>query len=248
MDHEAPKNEIDKARSIAVYDGSEDFVYLSKKTEKLVSAVYLITGLFPENDPIRQSLRSESTKLMSLIIDYRNASKSIANDAFVSALKDIILKISSYLEICLNTNLISKMNFEIVNFEFIKILNDITTKNDELKAKNGMISSAFFNIELSEASKLSSQYKDDLQSNSKYTEKPVESSVQNSINHEVKRSSRQNTILGLIKRKKEVTIKDVSEVIKNCSEKTIQRELILLISSGVLKRVGERRWSKYSLV
>jgi predicted HTH transcriptional regulator len=62
-----------------------------------------------------------------------------------------------------------------------------------------------------------------------------------------KRTNRQNIILQLLKKKPDVTIKDITQYIKDCSEKTIQRELIALISVGVLKRTGERRWSKYSL-
>ena len=62
-----------------------------------------------------------------------------------------------------------------------------------------------------------------------------------------KRSNRQNIILGLLRKKKELTIKDIALVIKDCSEKTIQRELISFIEAGVIKKTGERRWSKYSL-
>jgi hypothetical protein len=59
--------------------------------------------------------------------------------------------------------------------------------------------------------------------------------------------NRRNTILKIIKDKKEVTIKDISALIADVSEKTIQRELITLVSEGVLKKVGEKRWSKYML-
>ena len=68
------------------------------------------------------------------------------------------------------------------------------------------------------------------------------------IGDNVKKTNRQNIILGLIKKKKELTIKDIALVIKDCSEKTIQRELNSFIASGILKRAGVRRWSKYSLV
>jgi hypothetical protein len=44
-----------------------------------------------------------------------------------------------------------------------------------------------------------------------------------------------------------LTIKDFAQKIKGCSEKTIQRELIVMLTSGVLKKEGERRWSKYFL-
>ena len=45
----------------------------------------------------------------------------------------------------------------------------------------------------------------------------------------------------------EATIKDISDVITDCSEKTIQRELNAMIEDNIVKRHGERRWSKYSL-
>ncbi len=59
------------------------------------------------------------------------------------------------------------------------------------------------------------------------------------------RRVRITTILGA---KGEATIKDISEIITDVSEKTIQRELNAMIDENVVKREGERRWSKYSLI
>jgi hypothetical protein len=42
-------------------------------------------------------------------------------------------------------------------------------------------------------------------------------------------------------------IKDVSPLIEGCSEKTIQRELMSMVHNGTLKKIGEKRWSRYSL-
>ncbi|TAL49445.1 hypothetical protein EPN83_00865 [Patescibacteria group bacterium] len=63
----------------------------------------------------------------------------------------------------------------------------------------------------------------------------------------IKRNARRSAIVSLLKRKKEVTVKDVSELVKNCSEKTLQRELLSLVSEGIIKKRGERRWTRYSL-
>jgi len=60
--------------------------------------------------------------------------------------------------------------------------------------------------------------------------------------------SRQGQIRDIIAVKKTVSIKDLSEEIKDCSEKTIQRELNDMINKGIIKREGERRWSRYSLI
>lgn len=60
--------------------------------------------------------------------------------------------------------------------------------------------------------------------------------------------SRKERILSVLKERGEATIKDMSEVVTDCSEKTIQRELIDMIKDGIIVREGERRWSKYKLV
>ena len=61
------------------------------------------------------------------------------------------------------------------------------------------------------------------------------------------KNKRRDTILQILKDKKELTIKDISLKITDCSEKTIQRELVSMLHFGILKKRGERRWSKYSL-
>lgn len=60
----------------------------------------------------------------------------------------------------------------------------------------------------------------------------------------VDRAARIKTVL---EAKPAATIKDISEVITDVSEKTIQRELNSLIEKGQVVREGERRWSKYSI-
>ncbi len=62
-----------------------------------------------------------------------------------------------------------------------------------------------------------------------------------------KKHDRKERIIAILKAKKDVTVKDVAQVIVGCSEKTIQRELIALVKGNILKREGNKRWSKYSL-
>ncbi|MES2471196.1 MAG: hypothetical protein V4526_03115 [Patescibacteria group bacterium] len=62
-----------------------------------------------------------------------------------------------------------------------------------------------------------------------------------------RKDSRKKAIVDLLSKKSNLTVKDFLSVITDCSEKTIQRELIDMVESGVLKKEGERRWSRYSL-
>ena len=60
-------------------------------------------------------------------------------------------------------------------------------------------------------------------------------------------ADRRTRIVTILEAKGESTIKDISEIITDVSEKTIQRELNAMIEEGQVIRQGERRWSKYSL-
>ena len=53
---------------------------------------------------------------------------------------------------------------------------------------------------------------------------------------------RRERIKTILEAKGEATIKDISEIITDCSEKTIQRELNAMIEDNIVKRQGERRW------
>jgi hypothetical protein len=61
------------------------------------------------------------------------------------------------------------------------------------------------------------------------------------------KGSRRDRVIQVLRDKGSATIKDIIEVVTDCSEKTIQRELISLIKNNIVSREGERRWSKYSL-
>ena len=58
-------------------------------------------------------------------------------------------------------------------------------------------------------------------------------------------AKRTSLILEFVRKHKNVSIKDIAKVIKGFSEKTIQRELTLLIQMDLVEKRGERRWSVY---
>lgn len=219
----------------ALSDSDSDFMFVFKKTEKLASAVYLITNLFSDNEPMKWTLRKKVSELLSFIANYKDIRQSeFAN--FTHTVKTKVLELVSLLEVSALAGLVSQMNFNILKQEFSNLIEQLNNCVHKSDFSNDLIPKTFF-----ESNKMP------------YVISPA--SVMNSIKdtNTVKDSSvfkstnRQNIILGLLKKKKELTIKDIVVIIKDVSEKTIQRELISLISAGILSKTGERRWSKYSL-
>ncbi len=60
--------------------------------------------------------------------------------------------------------------------------------------------------------------------------------------------SRQDTILNFINERKSAVIKDIVGLLPDVSEKTIQRELNVLIDTGRITKRGSKRWSIYMAV
>lgn len=63
----------------------------------------------------------------------------------------------------------------------------------------------------------------------------------------INKDARRAEIITFLKGKSWTSIKDISDAISECSTKTIQRELADLVQQGILKKKGDRRWSRYAL-
>lgn len=239
---------------ISFFEQDSGFVFVYKKTEKLASAVYMVTGLFSDNEPMKWTLRKKSSDLMSFTLSYKGLSITRYED-FVHNMKTRVLEIVSLLEISNKGGLVSDMNFAILKTEFMHLLDVLSSSNFYSKElSQDSFSKDFFDVQNTGNSVQEKQVDKhapaflNTVSVQKISHTDVKDKNASAVKDEFKRTNRQNIILGLLKKKKELTIKDIAEVIKDCSEKTIQRELISFMSAGVIKRTGERRWSKYSLV
>src|SRR5574343_345284 len=75
--------------------------------------------------------------------------------------------------------------------------------------------------------------------------------AKNYISNNEKRKNRKDLILDFITERRlqgkteGVMVKDILMKIKDVSEKTLQRELSALVAKGVLKKIGDKRWSRY---
>lgn len=193
------------------------------KGQKLASAIYFVTSFFDDKEPLKWRLRNLGLDLATLGIRDKN-----------SISKEII----TLLIVAKNTNLISDVNYGIFSTELSKF-------NESLESP---LNKMFFE-ELKSAERTLSPVESPLPIKDKTVEsKREERPVLRSFGVvSVKKNNRQSVIIGLLKRKKEIMIKDLSPLIQDCSEKTIQRELLGMVASGILRKAGEKRWSRYSL-
>jgi hypothetical protein len=246
-----------KWKSLGFFSAEEYLLYIFKKTEKITAALYLVSGLLKDDEPMKWELRDHGMELMSSsFIASSNVpgdKSSVIQSLFSSALETI-----SLLNVARISNLISEMNHALLVREIDNVVAMLRDRLAESAENAGyVLSENFFKT----PNLFSSGFRFDGKSgfvggreqeirNPKSETRNNDLKSSSNVGHsstQVKKSQRQEQIINVLKGQSNLTIKDFSKVIKDCSEKTIQRELIELVEKGIVKKEGERRWSRYSL-
>ncbi|MCX6713591.1 MAG: hypothetical protein NTV48_00595 [Candidatus Vogelbacteria bacterium] len=236
--------------------------FVSLKSEKFSQALYLITSYIPETEPLKAKIREASIDLISdspMLAPAPAWSVSWGGENEVSPLFKVSVlesvlnnlhKISLLLRLAMAGSLISEMNYQILQRELASFEKQLT---DHL-SQNGFAQNL---LVASHEDGLTKKIDHIGQENQKALMRPTpQSSAKKSYgqpnpnfkkNEEVKKASRRGEILNFLKDKDWTSIKDISESISGCSVKTIQRELLDLVHKGILKKKGDRRWSRYLL-
>jgi predicted transcriptional regulator len=217
-------------------------LHIHKRSERISQATYLATNHIKDNEPLKWELRRESLSFLSCSRTLEQNEEmvdvplEVAFQSFSGSAHDLI----SLLSLASGVGLISKNNSSLLIREIELILASLEQNIGEQAKKAGyVLSEEFFRqMDKGQGTPLLK---------SKELKKSTEITTLNEKN-EVKKEDRVTQILEVLKSQPNSTIKDFSRIIKDCSEKTIQRELTILVEKGIIKKEGERRWSKYSLV
>lgn len=240
-------------KSLGFFSVEDYLIYIFKKTEKITSALYLVSGLLKDDEPIKWELRDKGIDLLSSSF---TASSSLPGDknAVIQSLFTAALETLSLLNVARISNLVSKMNHDLLVREIDSIVAMLRDRLAESAENAGyVLSESFFKTPdlFSSGFRMGQRTADGRKLDAKShdtQEKPVIVGVsQGHIGMQEKKSKRQEAILAVLRGHSDLTIKDFSKVIKDVSEKTIQRELLELVDKGIVKKEGERRWSRYSL-
>lgn len=252
--------------NIMVFNQNHHFAYVYKKTEKLVTAVYMITNFIKDNEPLKWRIREKALELLSLNVSLSSVSLSDRKD-FLKKYQAYSVEIVSLSSIAHHAGLISEMNFEILSREFGNLASTIEKdENKKASEETVILSPNFFDAPAvpqslsetvrdtkSEADSVLYKRQDPIVRPTAIQHQPT-AQITKDISQPVRstkkiesKNERQEAIIKLLSNRNRLSVKDFTDTIKGVSEKTIQRELLLMVSNGVLKKEGERRWSTYSL-
>ena len=240
---------------MSIYD------FVCKKTEKLVTALYLVSDCMETDDALKEKLRSLGVELLSDI--YKLSTLSPVDKRIHTAISlSHIYELLSFIEIAHTIGFISEMNTMVLKKEFSSLSFDLKENLEKDKHFTFTLDEQMF----STGQGLVQNGKDfNYRGQSSIKDKRTSFNTMSFINNKsplsslntpkinssttslADRQDRTNKIISLIKGKIDISIKDISLAFTDCSEKTIQRELNSLVSKGQLKKTGSKRWSRYSI-
>jgi hypothetical protein len=252
--------------SLDLFQGAPRFAYIYKKTEKIVTALYMVTVFLSDNEPLKWKMRQLGADMLSIANSLKDKFSTERDDA-THRLRSHVLEITSLLDIARWGGLMSAMNTDILKGELAELGKNSDGPGDYgMNSESVLIDKSFFEDGMPErprdpmggkpvaggaiADRFSGMPRSTAQpKGQKMSQRTpsVEHHTQISAEKAEKKGRRRDSILAIIRRKGEVTIKDISLSMQEVSEKTIQRELLSLVDEGVLKKEGERRWSRYSV-
>lgn len=244
-----PLKESNKTMAVASFQGhfsSLSFVY--KKAERITTALHLVTKFITPNEPIRESLRVESVELLSDM--FSDVTHPFFDDEWLDALTARSAKIVTFLEVAYRLGYISEMNWDILSKEYSQFPAILREARDDECV--GALNKSFCHVSKEQTvgmEKAQHVYggRQGIKDIKRTVSTGRQSSAGQALGSHGKKDVRRIAIIGLLKRKEKINVKDVTAIIDGYSEKTLQRELLSLVDEGVLKKEGERRWSMYSL-
>jgi hypothetical protein len=224
---------------------------LYNRSQNIATAVYLITGLFKDNEPLKWHLRTKALEIVSTTGSFSTVSD---RDDFIEKseyLKRVMREMLSLTDMAAYSGMVSLMNKDILVREAGVFLERIPKFEEMIAAtvsrtldfstfKKTLISRTRTDEPKRTSPRVSSE-------KSQGHKKDTPSFTVNAKRRDSETLVRKEKILDVIRQKGSVMIKDIAPHIPECSEKTIQRDLIELVSRGAVSKKGERRWTLYSL-
>lgn len=248
---------------------------LLEHIQKIARALYMISSYIEKEDYLVNALKKDTVDMVSKCALL--ASCDVSQESFIfSDIHKNFFQIQSYLEILSDSGLVSEMNYKIISSEIKKInlliVDILNRESSRLDIKSQpIIDKLFLEKEIIHEQENLTQPPTRIESPiSSFVKRHEEGKKSKEESLSLKRTSsskvaptklpkntseklslkekRQENILSILKQKKDASIKDICTLFKDCSSKTIQRDLAELIDQKKVMKRGDRRWSIYNLV
>lgn len=270
LENKTADRNITSLSNSLILSSNNKLSFCYKKTSKLLKVIYFLTDKKINDNDLVKSLRLTARKIVKDILDiFLEREKDKKKEALIE-----IFFVISLIETSVIEGVFDEENASLLQEEYMKVISVLEIFSGEYKENNLFIEKlnnikSELNVDNQDVFDLNKnpingiRNKGEIFLDSKiknnnlninnivgrnYSMSRGQSDYKRQDINVIKDNNRQEIIIDTIRKKGVVTIKDISVVLPNVSEKTVQREIISLVGRGLINKEGERRWSRYSLV
>ena len=240
---------LDKSIFSNVFERDIRRVYIYKKAERLAKALQLVAPAFRESPALASRIDTLSVQLIDAAV------KPIEQGRH--QLSEELLSLTSILALARSGGRLSAMNADLITREAHQLLDEVASYEEPQLSLPDSPSLAHLARDLSREDRVQMHATPaaavPVRTSTPRTNAPKLETVSKGQDKgqapkvAEKKGSRREAILAILRTKESVYIKDVSTVLRDVSEKTVQRELQSMVEEGVVTKSGERRWTTYAL-
>lgn len=228
-----------------------------KKVERLALATHLVTNFVPKNENVRESVRMHAQLLLPLLLELRDGLHSVGPNS-VNIISAKVRLILSLLDVIHASGYISNMNLEVLKNAYAELIRFLVKSQNEATSESLELNEDHFMSVIGNSQGHNSNghrkilkdttIKDIVKDKQSIKDiKKLDKPRTQSLRSKRRATTRRMLVLDFVTKRAPAHIKDISLEITDCSEKTIQRELVSMVNDGVLKREGSKRWTLYSV-
>lgn len=197
--------------------------HLTDKVQKVTGALYRVTDLLSDKEPIKWTLRDKAVTLHNNLMSIRFIKDK---DNVLNEIMNSFFQIIKSLELVSLGFSISNINFEILRREYVDLRNFFEGKKSNIITEQKLLSGF--------SAKKEGRRR-----------KPEETGVIVAGNGQ----DRKTRILDFMETGGEKTMGEIAAIFSGeISEKAVQRDLFDLVKSGKLTARGDKRWRKYEFI
>jgi hypothetical protein len=218
-----------------------------RRAERLAAAIFLLTNHVDPSEYVRQEARKRSVALMEQVMNLRDEMRSTVSPnmhAFQAHVRGLI----SLVRMLVFGGFVSSQNAEAV----LAALDELGSFVHAAQRTALAEPVAFTKDDLVHVPESSKGHIRDIKDTKTVKDaQPLKDSASTltdtvSIGRSIM-TARASSILEILRSGGEMNIKDVAVHLPEYGEKTLQRELSLLVEKGLVRRNGLRRWSRYAV-
>lgn len=253
---------------------SEQLAYIFERAKKVTEALYRVTDLLSDKEPLKWETREKAVAVFNNLITTKNK-HFLEKVSFLTEAEGGIDELLVLLSLLSCGRDISGINFSVLKDEYSAVGKLISKEKDI-----GDFSEIFFGGRQNLISQsngqdngqMNSNGQSDIQTDIKKTEQKKDENIVlnnqqklmqrppktkerfNNILPNIiaipassgsKNQERKSKILNIVKNKGRITVGELAGIFKEYSEKTIQRDLVEMTEKGLLDKEGDKRWRIY---